>query len=236
MFSSILDEVGIDGRLQSWDFYEFHFGAARLKHYLIECHDVQSQAMLLYRWNSDISAAFWESLGHLEVGLRNAIDRQMNLRHEAKGRPGNWIFDESRELGRDSGKGHRAHAYPYADIELAISRVRRNRMPLAPGQIISEISFGFWHQMVSKGQMFLWPDLAGAFPDMKGRNQLLVSSKVGALRDLRNRIGHHHRIWTSDLEQRFEDLVALAGYIHPDFGHLINVESDVPLILSKRPK
>lgn len=136
--------------LQSWDFYEFHFGAARLKHYLIECHDVQSQAMLLYRWNSDISAAFWESLGHLEVGLRNAIDRQMNLLHEAKGRPGNWIFDESRELGRDSGKGHRAHAYPYADIELAISRVRRNRMPLAPGQIISEISFGFWHQMVSK--------------------------------------------------------------------------------------
>lgn len=84
MFSSILDEVGIDGRLQSWDFYKFHFGAARLKHYLIECHDVQSQAMLLYRWNSDISAAFWESLGHLEVGLRKAIDRQMNIRHEAK--------------------------------------------------------------------------------------------------------------------------------------------------------
>ncbi|UXN32780.1 hypothetical protein [Glutamicibacter sp. M10] len=223
------------GNLQSWDFYEFHFGAARLKHYLAESHDVQSQAMLLYEWNSDISAAFWGSLGHLEVGLRNAIDRQMNLRHEAKGRSGNWIFDDSRELGRNAGRGQRNHAYPYADIDTAISRVRRNRMPIDPGQVISEISFGFWHQMVSKSQMFLWPDLVAAFPYMKGRNQLLASTKVGELRELRNRIGHHHRIWASDLDQKFEDLVALAGYIHPDFGRGIKVESRVPLILSERP-
>lgn len=222
--------------LQSWEFYEFHFGAARLKHYLTECGGDQDQAKLLYEWNSDISAAFWEALGHLEVGLRNAIDRQMSARNAAKGRTGHWIFDEARELGRDAGRGVRHHAYPYADIDTAMSRVRKNRMPMDPGQVISEVSFGFWHQMVSKSQMFLWPDLASAFPFMKGRNQMLVSTKVGALRDLRNRIGHHHRIWASDLEKRFDDLVSLAGYIAPDFGHWIKSESQVPQILPKRPR
>lgn len=222
--------------LPSWEFYEFHFGAARLKHYLTECGGDQDQAKLLYEWNSDISAAFWESLGHLEVGLRNAIDRQMNARHAAKGRTGHWIFDEVRELGRDAGRGTRRHAYPYADIDTAISRVRKNRMPMDSGQVISEISFGFWHQMVSKSQMFLWPDLAAAFPSMKGRNQTLVSTKVGALRDLRNRIGHHHRIWASDLEKKFDDLIALAGYIEPDFGRWIQSESQVPHLLLKQPK
>ncbi|WP_334122305.1 hypothetical protein [Glutamicibacter sp.] len=222
--------------LQSWEFYEFHFGAARLKHYLTECGGDQDQAKLLYEWNSDVSAAFWESLGHLEVGLRNAIDRQMSARHIAKGRIGHWIFDEARELGRDAGSGARRHAYPYADIDTAISRVRKNRMPLDSGQVISEISFGFWHQMVSKGQMFLWPDLVAAFPYMKGRNQALVSTKVGALRELRNRIGHHHRIWASDLEKKFDVLVALAGHIDPNFGHWIKSESQVPQLLKKRPQ
>lgn len=222
--------------LESWEFYEFHFGAARLKHYLTECGGDEDQAKLLYEWNSDISAAFWESLGHLEVGLRNAIDRQMSSRHTAKERTGHWIFDEARELGRDAGRGARRHAYPYADIDTAISRVRKNRMPVDSGQVISEISFGFWHQMVSKSQMFLWPDLAAAFPYMKGRNQTLVSTKVGALRELRNRIGHHHRIWASDPEKKFDDLVTLAGYIDPEFGQWVKSESQVPGLLHTQPK
>lgn len=221
--------------LQTWELYEHHFGSARLKHYLTESEGDQNRAMLLYEWNADISAAFWESLGYLEVGLRNTIDRQMTSRHQSKGRSGHWIFDEARELGRDNGRGSRRHAYPYSDIDTAISRVRKNRMPLDEGQIISEISFGFWHQMVSKSQMFLWPDLAGSFPYMKGRNQALVSTKVESLRDLRNRIGHHHRIWAIDLPKKFDELTSLASYIDPNFGAWIRDKSLVPARLAKRP-
>ena len=108
-------------------------------------------------------------------------------------------------------------------------------MPLDPGQIISEISFGFWHQMVSKSQMFLWPDLVGAFPSLKGRNQYLVSAKVESLRALRNRIGHHHRIWAIDLNQKFADLHTLAGYLDPDLGSWLKTTSRVPSILANRP-
>lgn len=145
---------------RSWAFFELHFGAPRLRHYLIEAGGDVDRAMRLYEWNTDLSAAFWESLGHLEVALRNTIDRQMSMRHAAQGRDGHWIYDDARELGRDRGRPPRRHSYPYVDVNTAINRVRKNGMPTDPGQIISEMSFGFWHQMVSQSQMFLWPDLA----------------------------------------------------------------------------
>lgn len=191
--------------------------------------------MRLYQWNTELSAAFWESLGHLEVALRNAIDHQMSARHFAKGRPGHWIYDDARELGRGHGKGAAKHAHPYADIDTAIKRVRKNRMPTDPGQIISEISFGFWHQMVSKGQMVLWPDLAGAFPYMKGRGQRTVADKVESLRALRNRIGHHHRIWSLDVAAKYSELLALAGYISPQLASWIDDRSRVRELLARRP-
>jgi hypothetical protein len=68
-----------------WSFYERHFSAARLQHYLAERGDDQGAAMRLYDWNAAMSAALWESLSFLEVALRNAIDRQMTLIHARKG-------------------------------------------------------------------------------------------------------------------------------------------------------
>lgn len=73
-----------------------------------------------------------------------------------------WIFDDNFELGREA-NGPSRHKQPYADVATAISRVRSNKIPLNSGQVISELSFGFWHQMASKRQSFLWPDLVAAF-------------------------------------------------------------------------
>jgi hypothetical protein len=119
--------------------------------------------MALYRWNVEVSGAFWESLAYFEVAIRNAIDDRMRGRQVRFGRPGNWLFDDARELGRDA-NGAGRHRRPYAEVDEAIRRVRRNGKKIDPGQIISELSFGFWHQMVSRRQMALWPDLASAFP------------------------------------------------------------------------
>lgn len=222
------------GNLQSWQFYEHHFAAPRLRHYLAECGGDTAQAMLLYVWTTEISAAFWESLSHLEVALRNAIDRQMNARHDARNRASHWIYDDARELGRD-GRGLNRHKYPYEDVATAIRRVRKNNMPVDPGQIISEISFGFWHQMVSRRQVFLWPDLASGFPNMPGRRQDTVSDRVAALRQFRNRIGHHHRIWALDVTARYADLLTVAGFIDTDLAQWIDDHSRVTAVLARRP-
>ena len=219
---------------QAWAFYEHHFGVARLRHYSAATGGDHDRAQLLYDWNTEISGAFWISLGHFEVSLRNTIDRRLSARHSRLGRTGHWIFDDAHELGRDR-FGPNKHEYPFADVSTAIARVRKNRKPIDSGQVISEVSFGFWHQLVSKKQTALWPDLAGGFPHAPNRSQGTVHEPVKRLRDLRNRIGHHHRIWSLDIAGRFEDLSAVAGYIDPDLREWIRATSQVPAVLAAKP-
>ncbi|UFU01850.1 hypothetical protein LQF12_10005 [Ruania suaedae] len=218
-----------------WALYEQHVSRTRLLHYLDAAAGDRGSAIELYDWSVRVSAEWWWALGHLEVALRNAIDKTLMLRHLKHGREGHWIFDHERELGRDAGKGAHRHAFPYADVAVAIERVRRNGKSVDAGQIISETSFGFWHQLVSRRQMFLWPDLANAFPGMPGRNQSLVSARVTRLRDLRNRVGHHHRIWALDLDRRLADLRDVATFIDPRLWTLLEAGSNLPELLRDRP-
>lgn len=95
--------------------------------------------------------------------------------------------------------------------------------------------FGLWHQMVSRSQMFLWPDLAGAFPHAPNRAQRTVSDPVSRLRHFRNRIAHHHRIWALNGATRYQDILAVAGYIDPDLPGWIEKESTVQGLLSSQP-
>lgn len=217
-----------------WTFLETHFASARLRHYLTRCSGDTALARDLYTWNTEISAACWESLGYLEVGLRNTLDRQMVARHKAKGRTGSWVFDDSGELGRDL-SGSADHQYPYKDLAKAQLQVQKNKRALDSGQIISEVSFGFWHQLVSKKQMFLWPDLVGAFPHVSSRDQTPISDIVGSLRTFRNRIGHHHRIWSVDVGAKHREVLKLAGFIDPDLERWIKENSRVYQVLAKRP-
>lgn len=210
-------------------------GPSRLKHYLVECAGDQSVASQLYHWNTEVAGAFWESLGHLEVALRNTIDDRMCARQVRLGRAGrHWIFDDHYELGRSRQAGGQ-HRRPYVDVDQAQRRVRQNKKAMSADQILSEISFGFWHQMVSRHQMRLWPDIASGFPHAPSRNQALVHDIVADLRDLRNRIGHHHRIWNIDLPRRYAQLLDLAGYTDPDLRAWIDEHSRVSGVLARRP-
>lgn len=218
-----------------WEFHTHHFGAARLQHYLVHTGGDHASAMHLYAWNVAVSGAFWQSLGFFEVALRNALDGQMTTRQRAMSRQTHWIFDDTHELGRDA-NGSNRHRQPYKDVAEAIRRVRQNRKELSPEQIISELPFGFWHQLVSRHQMFLWPDLADAFPHAPSRAQTTIQQPVGRLRTLRNRIGHHHRVWSENLHDRYADLLNVAGYLDPALRHFIDQRSSVPSLLASRPR
>ena len=85
---------------QAWIFFELHFGPPRLRHYLVEAGGDVDRAIRLYEWNTNLSAAFWESLGHLEVVLRNTIDRQMTARHVARAIPHGSCSPENRDQVR----------------------------------------------------------------------------------------------------------------------------------------
>lgn len=205
-----------------------------MAHYLDACGQDGKLAVELYRWNARISGAFWVDLGHLEVPLRNALDQRFIRRHEAKSRGADWFDDPSGELGRDR-YGLGKHAQPYKDIATARARVIDNQKEPTHHQILSETSFGLWHQMVSKSQTFLWPDLAGAFAYAPDRRQETISSPVAKLRHFRNRIAHHHRIWAIDCESRQSDLLSVARFLDPELSKWIEQESHVGRLLAGRP-
>lgn len=218
----------------SWAQLERHLGTARLAHYMDQCNGNQTQAIALYRWNASLSAAFWLDLGHLEVAFRNALDIRMAMRSAERGGETDWLADPRRELGRDAVRAGR-HRQPYTDIHTARGRVRNNQKPSTHDQIISETSFGRWHQLVSRSQMFLWPDLAGVFPFSPDRAQPTIADPVSRLRHFRNPIAHHHRIWSMDGVARYQDILAVAGYIDPDLSDWIDDASSVRGLLDEQP-
>jgi|GEM_PF-6669115 len=160
------------GNTSEWELMRRHFSDERLRLYLTEANGDEDAAAHLYQWNSRCSAAFWEALGYLEVSLRNALDARLTLRQHKQGQTRHWVFDDARQLGRDA-RGVGRHAHPYQGVATAIRRVQANGKPLDPAQIISELPFGFWHQLVARRQMFLWPDLAAAFAHAPSRSQFL---------------------------------------------------------------
>ncbi|KQT96167.1 Abi family protein [Sanguibacter sp. Leaf3] len=210
-----------------------HLSEPRLHLYLTATAHRPDEALALYEWNARLAASFFVDLGHLEVALRNALDTRMTLRHASRQLDGTWIDDPAGELGRDlTGTGR--HSQPYRDIATARTRVRANQKPFSHAQVLSETSFGLWHQLVSKRWTNIWPDLADAFPHAPDRARDTVADPVARLRDLRNRISHHHRVWSQPCSELHVDLLAVAGYISPHLATWITDRSAVPDLLKQR--
>ena len=211
-----------------------HIGRARFDPYLMAGAGDAAKAVRLYHWNAQLSAALWIDLGHTEVALRNALTDRMQRRHLGRGRPGHWLDDPTRELGKASIPGGR-HAQPYLDIQRARERVQRRRERVTPDRIVSETLIGLWHQLVSRRQMFLWPDLAAAFPAAPNRRQATIGELVTSIRDLGNRIVHRHQLLDLPVPRRHSELCTLARYLDPQLEQWILEHSTVASILAERP-
>lgn len=203
------------------------FGRARLAGYIHHCGGDVTDALELYRWNAEISATMWEPIGHLEVALRNALAGRLAARHRRLGRSGSWLDPPQREL-TDRAQG---------EVADAGRRVRRNRKHLTDGQIISELGFGFWRFLVSRrNRTTLWPDLATGFPHAPNRRIQTVEEPLERVHAFRNRLAHHHRIWSQPIDDRYNDVLRLAGYIDPVLADWIAANARVHSVLARRPR
>jgi hypothetical protein len=201
------------------------FSAERLSTYLAQCNGDFAAAVEMYRWNAAITAAFWEPIGHLEVAVRNTLYERFAARHDRLGRPGSWLDDPAHELS-DRARG---------DIATARDRVRQKRKRASDGQTISELSFGFWRFLITKKLTPLWPDLAGAFAHAPDRQLQTVEGPLARLHVFRNRLAHHHRVWSQAPGDRYADLLTLAGYIDPGLPGWIAETSQVTQVLGASP-
>jgi hypothetical protein len=199
----------------------------RLNPYLIACAGDTTAALALYRWNSDLAAAFFESLGHLEIMLRNALDARLVARQQRHGRTAEWYADPEIPLGSKA----------LSDIAQAQERASRGSSAAIPrGKIIAELSFGFWRFLLARHyRASLWPDLAGAFPYAPNRALDTVEGPVRQLHKLRNRIAHHEGIWHLPLEASRDDIFTVLGYIAPSAATWVFAASRINDVLARRP-
>ncbi|MGW7687024.1 hypothetical protein ACWGID_40160 [Kribbella sp. NPDC054772] len=202
------------------------FGQPRFVGYLRAAANKTSTALDLYDWNATISAALWEVLGHVEVTLRNAMVAKLSERHQRRRLRGSWLDDPGNDL---TAKAHE-------DIAKARLQVRRKNKQLTDGQIIAELSFGFWRFLLAHRYMTtIWPDLSYAFPYAPDRQLVTLEAPVLRLWEIRNRIAHNERIWTEPIRQRHDDALLVLGYIDPSLAEWVSDRSRVPALLARCP-
>ncbi len=191
------------------------------------CGGDASAALALYRWNSDLAAAFFEPLGHLEIMLRNAVDARLVARQQRRDRTAQWYTDTAVPLS-DKARG---------DIAQAQERAGRGSAATIPrGKVIAELSFGFWRFLLARQyRASLWPDLAGAFPHAPNRALATVEDPVKRLHKFRNRIAHHEGIWHLPLEARRDDIQTVLGFIAPAAAAWVADASRIDHVLARRP-
>ena len=191
---------------------------ARMAPYLAASSDDWDDALSLYGWNASVSAALFESLHYLEVGLRNALD-QAALEHLGI----SWLAADSPFLTSRS-----RHV-------VAQAQARAGGATYSHGKVIAELPFGFWWSLLAdEYNRRLWqPALRHAF-DAPVRRRTL-HAELDELRRLRNRIAHHEPIHTRDLHQDLARLLDIATRLARALGEHIAETTRLPLLVDLKP-
>ncbi len=200
----------------------------RFSRYLEDCEGDDVAALRLYEWNIAIGGAFHETLGQLEVVVRNGLDAQLRRWHrKALNGNGRWFDDHAVPLQDESRR----------QIRQAIRHATRAGGPPTHGKVVAELTFGFWRFLLDAyHQPTLWaPALRHAFPHLRPRIRQNVYDPMSRLNNLRNRIAHHEPLYRHDLEARLHDVLTVAGFVCPTVAAWIWSSTRVPATLVARP-
>ncbi|MFD4672059.1 hypothetical protein ACFWNN_20170 [Lentzea sp. NPDC058450] len=189
--------------------------AVRFAPYLTASGGDKAAALHSYRWNVQVSAAFYPLLGFMEIGLRNALHDQLHARFH---RPDWWS------------------AAPLADNgQRLVKHAQQKASGVNADDVVAQLSLGFWVSLASKGyDRALWvPALHKAFPHYRGRRDHLHRELMSLL-VLRNRVMHHEPIHRRDLRADHAMLYRVCGYLSTDLVTEVALVDQVPHLLDHR--
>lgn len=180
----------------------------RLRRFLVASGGDRSRALELYRLNLRASAEFVPGLHLWEVSLRNRLDAILTERYGL-----DWLIAIA---GRDrefTSQHRRA-----VEKTVRSMQMRYGPIPLIHGDVIAEMSAGFWVGFLSRSYSRRLgfsdsPDRVFPFQPMPEIG--IVHKMADEMRILRNRIAHHEPIIWLDLESRFADLRQMLGAMSP---------------------
>lgn len=170
-----------------------------------------------------MSSASFEIVAHLEVLLRNAVDRALAVHHDEQSKGIPWFL--CRPPAND-------------DVAEAVEVVRARLRPLGRDsrhQIVAGLSFGFWSGMLGRRYEDLWRSaLRHAFPGSSGARKQ-VASEVEAVRKFRNRLAHHDSMLNIDIPFEIRRVQRVAGFIGTDAAAWLSDIDRTAQIYAQRP-
>ncbi|HEX3391958.1 MAG TPA: hypothetical protein VHS55_05305 [Solirubrobacteraceae bacterium] len=197
---------------------------ARFAPYLAEARGDHETAVAFYVWNAQISAALFETLHHVEVLLRNAIDGQFAPLNTSAAPSTTWLEDPAilNEASRRR-------------VRETIERIVRDDKTPTRGRVVAGLSFAFWRALFDKKYNQLWVlHLHRAFPAGTG-DRAEVAMLMSNLVPFRNRLAHHETIIRRPITSHHAEMLMLAELIDPDARAWIEQISRVERILGARP-
>lgn len=190
--------------------------AARYRRYLDVAGGDHTLAMETYLWNSRVAAAGVVDVGHLEVALRNAFDRELAQRFP------DWAIDPQAPLFRLEQGVQRARAQQRRRNVTSLARITDAKRGLSStpthAEVVAALTFGFWSNLtVGERTSTLWnPMLHRAFPKGTGRAQ--VHELVARVVKFRNRLAHNEPVFSTrtGLGDRLAEVQELFELIDPE--------------------
>jgi hypothetical protein len=163
-----------------------------------------------YFWNIALAESLYPTLHAVELALRNTIHITLTDRYGTE----NW-WDEP----------HTLHRNQWHQLEGKRQEYLRNfGVPITPGQLVAELTFGFWVIVLSGPHVpniWRWKRFRlvdQAFPYRAGVDLPDIYRRfINSIRRLRNRIMHYERIFhRPDLRREHADIHEAIQWISPD--------------------
>ena len=169
---------------------------------------------------SEISAALWVHIMAFETTLRDFTSEKLQ---KIYGVFDWWLVPNL--LSRSDLK----------DINYAIKRLNGRQLPISNENVVANLSFSFWVELLSKRyHQKIWMKLVKFFPAYPGRREDFYN-KAREIRNLRNVIAHHGPILRRDLFRDHAYLHELTALLDPELANEVKRKSRVlDLLLNAR--
>jgi hypothetical protein len=169
------------------------------------------ETLVRYLWNAALSESLLQGLAALEVGLRNAVHNTL-VSHVGT----EWWFQAVLKPQQMK---------PVTEAWTTLSN--RHKRPPTPGQVIAELTFGFWPPLFDHAYHDLWwsnhtalfkstfPHIPTGLPPHQAIVRKDVHLRVDRCQKLRNRVMHHEPIFggLTVLNQPTVPLIEVHGHI-----------------------
>lgn len=216
-------------------------GQARYQVYQHEAGGDADQTTRLYLWGVDLAGAWHSHLSHIEIAVRNAMDRELRSWNANQQNTNGVLYTEEWTAENNAApalynilKGKLTGARK--DAKKAAQRRHPNhpRYSHQPNHddVVAQLMLGAWtHLLEEPGSQTggpdredLWTDcLRHAFPGAnqgpQGRQE--VGSSLEVLRVLRNRVAHHENLLTVNTLTRLNESLALLQKVSPGIPDIV---------------